>query len=419
MKADVPVRKRNTGALLRDRNFGPYICARIVSSSGIWVSNIAAAVLMFELTRSAFMVGAVSMMQFLGPLVLAVWAGALSDRVNRRKLLMIGRAISGSAIGALAVLLALRGTADLEPVVLLAAVLVVGLGFALSSPAGHALVPALVRDEELEQALALNAAGPSIARTVGPATGAALLALGGPALAFAVAALSQWSFVAVLLFIRARRTQERQERRPPILGGLRYLTTDRIAGLLVLGVAVIAVGADPAITLTPSLADELGGGSELVGALVTAFGVGAVALTFSVNMVRNHLNLRMMGVVGFWVIAGGLLIAASSVNGLSAIAGFLVAGVGFMMANVALVTRIQRRIPDELRGRVMALWGVAFLGSRPLAALVNGSVADLFSVRVGLVTAAVLTVGGSLLARVSYASKATAPGVAAPQQGGE
>ena len=402
MTSSPVVGRRGAGALMRDRNFGPFFFAKVVSASGIWASNVAAAVLMFDLTRSAFMVGAVSMVQFLPPLVLSVWTGSLSDRVDRRKLLMVGRAVSGTAVGILGLLLAIRGSGGFGgPFVLLAGALVIGVGFAISAPAGQALVPALVPDEDLEQALALNSAGPSIARTVGPAVGAGLLVLGGPALAFIVSAASQLIDVPVLAFIRARPSP-RPKDRPKALGGVRYLIADRKAGLLMLGVAAIAVGADPAVTLTPPMADELGG-SELVGVLVSCFGVGAVVLTFFLHPLRRYVNLRMLGVGGFWVMAAGLTVAAFGRNVVVAGAGFFCAGTGFMMATVALNTRVQRRVPDELRGRVMALWAVAFLGSRPIAALLNGSVAELLSVRTALLTSAAISLGASMLARVSYA----------------
>jgi MFS family permease len=409
--AGVATAGRGPLALLRDRTFGPFFAGKVLSSCGIWVQNIAAAVLMFELTRSAVMVGAVSVMQFAAPFLLALWAGALSDRSDRRVILMIGRVLSGSAVGALAVLVALRGVDGFGgPAPLLVGVGVMGVGLALSSPAMQALVPALVRDEDLEQALGLNAAAPSIARTVGPAAGAALLLLGGPALAFAVAALAHWSFVLVLLVHVRPRPTHRPLGRPSLLGGVRYLVTDRTAGLLMLGVAALGLGADPIVTLTPSLADRLGGGGELVGVMATAFGVGAVVLTALIRQLRRRFGLRMLGMLGFWILAAGLGVAAlaAAVGGARPLApaiisaGFFVSGAGFMMATVALNTRIQRRVPDELRGRVMALWGLAFLGSRPFAALVNGSLADFASVEAALLTAGLLIALASLLARSRY-----------------
>jgi MFS family permease len=396
--AEPAARGRTAPALLRDRNFGPFLVGKIISSCGVWIGQIAAAVLMFELTRSAFMVGAVSMMLFAGPLLLALWTGTLVDRRDRRRLLMAGRAISGAAVGVLAVLLVSHGV---SPQAVLVTAAVMGIGHAVSLPAMQALTPALVPDEDLEQALAFGSVAPSIARTVGPALGAGLLVLGGPALAFAVAALSHWFFVLVLVWVRAR-PQRREAGRPSMLGGLRYLVADRTTALLLIAVAMMGFGADPVITLTPSLADRLGGGSELVGLFASVFGAGAVLVVVFFRRLRGLLTLRLVGVAGYLVVTVGLVVAAVVPTVPGATAAFLINGAGFMMATVALTTRIQRRVPDELRGRVMALWGVAFLGSRPIAAPVNGAVADLVSVQVALLAAAAVVAVAAGLARARY-----------------
>lgn len=393
---------RGPSALLRDRTFGPFMVGKVASSSGTWVQNIAAAVLMFELTRSAVMVGAVSVVQFAGSLVFSLWAGALTDRFDRRRLLMAGRLLSSAAVGVLALVLVLRGVEGFGgPIVLLGAMFVMGLGLAVSVPAMQALVPALVADEDLEQALALSSAAPSVARTVGPALGAGLLLLGGPALAFTVAAGSHALLATALLFVRGR-PQVRPDERPRILGGLRYLIEDRNAGKLMLAVALIGFGADPVVTLTPGVAESLGGGSDTVGMFASAFGLGALVLIVALNRLRRVLTLRQSGMAGFWILSGGLAVTAISPTITVAAAGFLVGGFGFMLATVALTTRIQRRLPDELRGRVMALWGVAFLGSRPVAALTNGAIADYVSLRSALLTAAVIVVTASALAKARY-----------------
>ncbi|HSI92544.1 MAG TPA: MFS transporter [Jiangellaceae bacterium] len=398
MTSTPTARGRTAPALLRDRNFGPFVVGKIVSSCGVWIGQIAAAVLMFELTRSAFMVGAVSMMLFAGPLLLALWTGALVDRRDRRHLLMVGRGISALAAGMLALLLVGSGV---NPQVLLVSAAVMGVGHAVSLPAMQALTPGLVPDEDLEQALAFASVAPSIARTVGPALGAGLLVVGGPELAFATAALTHASFVLVLAVVRAR-PQRREDGRPSIFGGLRYLVHDRTTLLLMAGVAMMGFGADPVITLTPSLADRLGGGSELVGLFASVFGVGAVLVVVAFRRLRGMLTLRLVGVAGYLVVGLGLVVAAVVPSVQGAAIGFLINGAGFMMATVALTTRIQRRVPDELRGRVMALWGVAFLGSRPVAAPINGAVADLVSVQAAMLAAAAVVVAAALLARVRY-----------------
>jgi MFS family permease len=120
--------------------FGPYVTGNVVSSCGNWVQQIAAAVLMFQLTRSAFMVGAVSMVLFAGPLLLALWTGVLSDRRDRRRVLMVGRGLTCLAVGVLALLITVQGVDGFGgPPVLLACAAAMGVGHALSLPAMQAL----------------------------------------------------------------------------------------------------------------------------------------------------------------------------------------------------------------------------------------------------------------------------------------
>jgi MFS family permease len=412
MRPTSAAQSRSPLQLLRDRTFGPFVVGKILSSCGNWIQQIAAAVLMFELTRSALWVGSVSVLLFAGPLVLALWTGALTDRRDRRLLLMLGRGVSAAAVGALALLLLVHGTDGFGgPVVLLIGAAMMGVGHALSLPAMQALTPGLVPDEDLEQALAFASVAPSIARTVGPALGAGLLLLGGPGLALAVAAGSHVLFIVVLAVIRAR-PQRREAGRPGLLGGVRYVLHDRTITLLLAAIALLGFGADPVITLAPSLADDLGGGSELVGLFASAFGVGAVVAVLVFRRLRRLLSLRRVGAAGYLIVATGLAAVALVDSATGAAAGFLVAGGGFMLATVALNTRIQRRVPDELRGRVMALWGVAFLGSRPVAAPVNGAIADLTSVDLALLVAASIVLAAALLARVQFA----VAGVATPRR---
>jgi MFS family permease len=386
--------------------FGPFVVGKILSSCGNWIQQIASAVLMFELTRSALFVGSVSMVLFAGPLLLALWTGVLTDRRDRRRLLMVGRGVSALAAGLLAIQLLVHGVDGFGgPAVLLVGAAAMGIGHALSVPAMQALTPGLVPDEDLEQAVAFASVAPSIARTAGPAIGAGLILLGGPGVALAVAALTHALFVFVLVLIRAR-PQRREAGRPGIFGGVRYLLADRTSALLLLAIAMLGFGADPVITLTPSLADRLGGGSELVGLFASVFGAGAVVVVMLFRWIRRTLSLRGVGVAGHMVVAVGLSAAGLTGSAGGAAAGFFIAGAGFMMATVALNTRIQRRVPDQLRGRVMALWGVAFLGSRPVAAPVNGAVADLASVPAALLVAAAIVSASALLARVRSADAA-------------
>lgn len=413
--------RSNTGlsgalGLLRDPTMGWFFAGKLASTCGIWTQNVVAAVLMYELTASPFMVGLVSVSQFLGPLVLAIWAGSLSDRIDRRKVLIAGRTISGVAVLVLAALIALRGVDGFGgPVVLVTIVLTLGIGMAISVPAMQAMVPSLVEKDQLESAIALSSMTPSIGRTVGPALGAGLLLAGGPALGFAVAGAAHLMFTVVLLFIRPRRPQERPKKKPRLFGGISYLLEDRKAAALMLAVAVLSLGSDAALTLTPPKADALGGSSNYVGVLASAFGAGAILFLFMLGPLRRRTTLRNIGTMGYVMLGTGMIAAGLANQIILAAAAMVVAGTGFMMGNVTLNTRIQMRVPDHVRGRVMAIWVVAFSGSRPLAALINGSIAELVSLPVAFAVGGLLALAAIPLVRVSYrikgAASVEAPGV--------
>jgi MFS family permease len=403
------VAQRTNLSLLRDRSFGPFYAGKVLSNAGVWMQNLAAAVLMFELTASAFMVGMVSAFQFAPAFLLALPSGALSDRYDRRRLLMAGRLISGVTIVGLGAIVFRAGPEGFGgPPVLLGAILVAGIGWTLSQPAMMALAPNLVPDEDLEAALALSSSVPSIGRTVGPIAGAALLVVGGPGLTLLVAGAFHLAFAAMLTLISVRE-RFRPDGRPGLLGGMRYLLNDdRKAGVLVLAVVVLGFGSDPALTLAPSLADDLGGGDGLVGVFVAMFGAGAVLLSVSFRWLRRSISLVGTGVLGFVLLAIGLFVVASGPIVAVVQLGFLIQGAGFMMAMVSLSTRVQQRVPELLRGRVMAVWGMAFLGLRPVAALLDGALADLIGVRATMVAAGAIVLLGIGFARVRDPESAAA-----------
>lgn len=390
---------RGFASLLTDRTFGPYFLGRVASTSAMWLQNLTAAVLMYDLTESAFMVGLVSAMQFVPILLFSFVAGVMVDQFDRRKLLLFGRLVSTAAVGALALLLWWHGPDGFGgPWVLVAVTFVVGTGWAFTNPAVQALIPALVPRRDLEQALALDGVVPPLARTLGPAIGAGLLLTGGPALAFTVATGGHAAFVLVLTFLRAR-PQAKPETRPDMLGGWHYLREDTRTRSLILGVGLLSFGSDAVSTLAPPLAAGMDGGGEVVGLFVTAFGVGAIVYAALFRLLRRRLSLRSVSVLGYGILAVGTLLLAFATTPPTGIVAFLVIGLGFMMGSIVVTTRVQLRIPDEVRGRVMALWGLAFLGSRPLAALINGFLADTIGIRVTLLLVTAIVVASIPLVR--------------------
>jgi len=397
----VPDPGRGPARLLVDPVFGPYIVGKLVGTAGMWVFSISAAIVAFELTRSAFVVGLVSIAQFAPQLLLAPLSGAIADRGDRRRQIVLGRLLVVLGSGGLAAWLAASGVDDLPgawPVLL--ASMVVGLGFVVGGPAMNALVPTLVRPHELAAAIGLNNVPITVARTVGPVVGATLTSAVSPAAAFAVAALANavFALAVMVLPISGRvRTPTGSDRR--VRAGIHHLRRDPTLVVLLGGVVAVAFGSDPAITLAPSLSAELGHGTDLVGLLTSAFGLGAMTSFPLMGLVRRRFGEPVVTTAGLWLLGVGLLLAAPAPSAAIACVTLAVAGAGMMMSLTSLSTQIQMRLPDFIRGRVMALWAVAFLGSRPLASAFDGLVADLLSVDAALIAVAVLVAVAAWLAR--------------------
>ncbi len=393
-----PSLSRPTRALLADPTFGPYFAANLASNVGQWFQNLTAATVVFALTGSSFLVGLVAVAQFGATLLLSPWAGALTDRVDRRRLLLGGQGVAFASATVLAAWIGVVGIDGLPgPWPVLGATLGMGLGYAFSIPAMQALVPALVPPADLERAVALNSLTFNLARAVGPALAGLVLVVAGPAVAFVVNAASYLPLLAVLLIIRPRPVERRPDADTSLGAGWRHVRAHRDLGLLLLAVAGLGFTADPVNTLTPGMAAELGGGDGLVSAFVAAFGSGAAAMALLGGRLRSALGLVRGAAAGLVVLSLGMLAVAGAPVAGAAVVALFVAGAGFLTAITSLTTLLQQRVPEDLRGRIMALWGVAFLGSRPLAAVVDGTVADVAGVRAGVAVAAVCALAAAWL----------------------
>jgi MFS family permease len=394
-----------TRGLLADRTFGPFFWGNLLSNLGQWFQNLTAAWVIFQLTGSSLWVGAVAISQFGPMLLLAPWTGALGDRVDRRRMLFGGQLVAFLSSGLLAIWVAAVGVEGLPgPWPVLGSALGMGIGYAVSTPAMQALIPDLVGREDLDEAVALNSVTFNLARAVGPALAGLALATLGAAFAFSVNAVSYLPLLTALLVIRPLAPKAARGGDRSLSAGLRYVVADRTAALLLIGVAALGFTSDPVNTLTPGISAALGRDETLVGVLVAAFGSGAALAATMSGSLRRRLGQPVLAVGGLAVLGSG--IAAVGVAGttpLPALVALAVAGWGFLLANTALTSLLQRRVPDQLRGRVMALWSVAFLGSRPLAAAFDGAVADAFGVRAGLLGAAVFALAAAALLLASWA----------------
>ena len=261
-------------ALVRQRSFGPYFAGNALSASGTWFQNLAAALLVYRLTHSAFLLGVLNFCQFAPVLVLAPWAGSAADRYDRRRLLLAAQT-TASALAATLAILAWSGLAAAWVVILFA--LGLGVTSATSIPPQQALIASLVEPESLPTAVALNSMTYNLARAVGPALGAASVEYLGIPASFLLNSFSYLVFVLALLVLRPRAQETAPRETSRLRDALGLLRDDpRLLAFLIV-VAAVGFASDPVNTLAPAFAHAFGHRDTVAGFIIGAFGAGAVS----------------------------------------------------------------------------------------------------------------------------------------------
>jgi MFS family permease len=370
--------------LIGDRNFGPYFVGNAASASGTWFQNLAASLLVYRLTHSAFLLGVLNFGNFVPVLLLAPWAGSAADRFDRRRLLLGTQIVSASLSGALAAL-AWGGLARVWVVIVFA--LALGTMSAFSAPASMALIGNLVPREQLASAVALNSMTFNLARAVGPVLATvSVRSLGIPA-SFAINSASYLLLVLGVLVVRSTERVRASRAETRLRESLRLVRSQPELLAFLLIVTVVGFGSDPVNTEAPAFAHAFGRADSEAGFIIGAFGAGAVAAAFLLagrvagSRRRMVFTLLLLGgaMIGFslsrWLPLGFVLLA--------------IAGFGYLASNTSATSRLQLAVEEQHRGRIMALWSVAFLGFRPAASLLDGAVAGAFGVRAAGVVLAV------------------------------
>ncbi|MCW2831739.1 MAG: major facilitator superfamily transporter [Aeromicrobium sp.] len=395
---------RNAWGLLLDPVFGGLFWGKLLATAGVFVHSIVAAIVVFEATGSALMVGLVTVAMFAPQIVFAPLSGGWADRGHAVRQITLGRFFTLMGSGSLAVWTWAAGDVDglAATLPVLITSLIVGLGFVLGGPAMNSIIPTLIRPGELTTAMALNSVPTTVARIGGPALGAFITAHSGPAAAFGFAAATHLIFLIIILAI----TIPVPPAHPPgvdysVRAALVHVWHDRPLLLLLIGVTAVGFASEPAMTLAPALADDLGGGAGLVGQLSAAFGIGAAVGLALIAIAGPRVPSPILSSVGLLLTAIGLMGVPASPVTWVALTGFVVAGFGFAGAMTGVTTMIQERAPEQLRGRIMALWMVGFVGSRPLAAAMVGSIADVASVPAAFIVTGVLVAVVAVLCRPS------------------
>jgi MFS family permease len=362
--------------LIGHRNFLPYFIGNASSASGTWFQNLAASLFVYRHTHSPFLLGVLQFATFLPILVLAPWAGSAADRFDRRKLVLVSQLVA-TVLGATLAGLAWAGLAPVWVVMLCS--LGLGVVSAFSAPASLALLADLVPRSHLQSAVALNSMTYNLARAVGPALAAlSVRKLGIPA-SFAINSGSYLVLAVGVLLVQpaARQLASRGEAR--LRESLRLVRDQPRLLAFLLIVTAVGFASDPVNTEAPAFAHAFGRPDTDAGYLIGAFGVGAVSAAFLLAGRVAGSRRRMFTTL---VVLGAGVIGFSLSPWLPVAYVFLaLAGFGYLASNTSATSRLQLDVAEHQRGRIMALWSVAFLGLRPIASLTDGAIAGAFGVR--------------------------------------
>jgi predicted MFS family arabinose efflux permease len=390
------VRRWHGLTAFRHRDFRYLWTATLVSNAGSWMQKVATAWLIYKMTGSEAWLGADAFASGMPTVVFLPWGGVLADRVERRTLLIFTNAL----YAVLALLLAcLAGLGLLRVWHILTVSAAGGVLQAAMVPASASLLPSLVGEEDVPNAVALNSVQFNLSRVLGPAVGGATLIYLGAPWSFAFNAASFLILVLAFAFIK---------RVPPVKAvansmgrslaeGLAFVRGRRDLTVLLIFIALIAFLGAPCVSMLPALVKAVFC-RDAVGysTLLAAFGVGAVIAASIIAAFQSPLSDARITIVGLAVLGMSQISVALGGPFWLAIVLIAIAGLAFVGTMIRVGTAILVSTPDDFRGRVTSLQQICFRAAQPIGALLAGLLASRLGVR-----SAFWAFGGLLLLAVA------------------
>lgn len=396
-KSQTAVPKTASNGPLASSTFRALWIATIVSNVGTWMHDVGAGWLMTSLSPDPLMVALVQAATTFPMFALALPAGALADIVDRRRLLMGAQLFGLIAAAALAAITFAGATTAWT---LLAFTAAIAVGAAFSAPAFQAIVPELVPQPALQQAVALNSLGVNIARAIGPALGGLIIAASGPGAVFAVNALSVLGVLIVLIRWR-RLAPDRHLPAEHMIGamraGLRYaLRAPELQVVLIRSVGFFLF-ASGLWALLPIIARrDLGLGPAGYGGLLTFMGLGAIGGAMLLPKLRGRMGANAITLAASILLAAAMAALSLAANFWMASTALFVAGLAWIAMMASLNGGAQATSPGWVRARALAIYLLVFQGSMTAGATLWGWVASTIDVPSTLVVAAALLIAASL-----------------------
>lgn len=378
---------------LRHRNFRLFFGGQLISLIGTWMQSVAQAWLIYRLTHSALLLGAVGFAGQIPIFLIAPFGGHVADRVDRRRIIIVTQTCAMILAFILAAL-TLSGRIHEWHIIVLAALL--GVVNAFDMPARQAFIVQMVERDDLMNAIAINSSMFNGARVVGPAVAGILVAAIGEGWCFFANAVS---YIAVLAGLFMMTTETFVPR--PVAGsalrniwdGLRFVANTAPIRALLLLIAIVSFTGMPYAVLMPVFADRvLHAGARGLGILMGASGVGALAGSVMLAMRSTVRGLGKWVAVSSTLFGMTLIAFGTSRTLWLSVAILVPLGASMMVQMSSSNTLIQSMVPDELRGRVMAAYTMMFMGMGPLGALAGGTVADRVGAPIAVIVGGTITI---------------------------
>jgi MFS family permease len=394
----------------RYRNYRLFFAGQLTSLVGTWMQTVAQSWLVYRLTGSATLLGLVGFASQFPIFLLSPVAGAVADMYPRRRTMIVIQSLMMLLAFPLAVL-TLMHRIQVSHVIVLAILL--GFVNAFDIPVRQSFVAEMVGREDLINAIALNSSMMNGARIIGPAVAGILVSIVGEGWCFLLNGLSYLAVIIGLIFITAGNNRPREHegsRIEAILEGFRFALHTRPVRALLLLLGVVSLMGMPYSVLMPIFADKiLNGGAKGLGLLMGSSGIGALlgaAVLAGRQGVRGLGNWVMLACAGFGT---SLMLFSLSRNFWFSTLLLLPVGFSMMVQMASSNTLIQSMVPDRLRGRVMALYSMMFLGMAPFGALLAGILANIMGAPSTVALGGVVCIAGAVVFR-SHLPKIRAEG---------
>ena len=361
--------------------------ANLFSNLGSLIQSVGAAWLMTELTRSHQLIALVQASATIPIMLLGLFAGAIADNFDRRRVMLAAQCAMLVFSGILA---ALSFGGLVGPWSLLVLTFAVGAGTALNAPAWQASVRAQVGPRDLPQAITLNSVSFNLARSVGPALGGVLISVWSVTAAFLFNALSYIGMIVVLYRWRPEAPAvARQPMLASITTGLEFCASSAPLRKVLLRGFAFGLGAAGYQSLLPSAARDMLRGTELdYGLMLGAFGIGSVLIAFIVGALRRRFGSETVVTAGTSAFALAMAIMSAADSLALALPAALLAGIGWIATLTTMNVAMQLRSPDTILGRCLAIYQAVTFGGMAIGAYLWGAVADLVSLPFAMQAAA-------------------------------